>query len=82
MKWRERLGIRPTTITVATEGFSSAFYTTSFGLEAPTPLHRQRAPLEEYYFQGNEFFIKLAFAYYATACDRTGKKPQATYVTA
>jgi hypothetical protein len=31
MKWRERLGIRPTTITVATEGFSSAFYTTCFG---------------------------------------------------
>ena len=36
---------------VATEGFSSAFYTTSFGLEAPTLLHRQRAPLEEYHFQ-------------------------------
>ena len=52
MKWRERLGIRPTTITVATEGFSSAFYTTSFGLEAPTLLHRQRAPLEEITFSG------------------------------
>ena len=51
MKWREATGNSPYHYKVATEGFSSTFCTTSFGLEAPTLLHRQRAPLEEYYFQ-------------------------------